>query len=192
METPLDRYDRAVAAGKAVLAGVKPEHLDDSSPCESWKVRELLNHFIGANDWFVTNMGGTPSMPNADAGPDFGSGDYNLAFAEATANARAVFAADGALDKEIQLPWGPSTGMALLGMACTDVFTHAWDLAKATGQSTDLDPELAEDLLVGCKATIQDAFRGPDSSGAPFGLEQQAGPEATAADRLAAFLGRVV
>ena len=26
---------------------------------------------------------------------------------------------------------------ALLGLAVTDTFTHAWDLAKATGQDTD-------------------------------------------------------
>ena len=28
-----------------------------------------------------------------------------------------------------------------------DTFQHGWDLAKATGQDTDLDPELAAGLL---------------------------------------------
>lgn len=191
METPLDRFDRAVAVGKQVIAGVKPEHMSGPSPCASWTVREVLNHLIGANDWFLTSMGGA-AMPPSAGGPDFASGDYNLAFAEGTAAARELFAAPGALDKDIQLPWGPSTGGALLGMACTDLLTHSWDLAKATGQSTDLDPELSEDMLIGSKASIQDAFRGPDGSGAPFGPEQPAGPDATAADRLAAFLGRAV
>ena len=164
MESPLDRFDRAVAATRQVLAGVTPEQLDGSSPCASWKVRELMNHLIGANDWFVASLSGAGASPGGGE-TDFASGDYKLAFDEAAAAARNAFAAPGALEQTVNLPWGPTPGMALLGMACTDVFQHGWDLAKATGQSTDLDPELAEDLLAGSQASIQDAFRGPDGSG---------------------------
>jgi hypothetical protein len=31
-------------------------------------------------------------------------------------------------------------GAALLGLAATEQFTHGWDLARAIGQHTDLDP----------------------------------------------------
>lgn len=192
METPLDRFDRAVASTAAVLGGVKADHMDAASPCASWKVRDVLNHVIGANDWYLSAFGVAPSAPSSEGSPDFASGDFQLAFAEGAAAARAAFAAPGALDKTVDLPWGPTPAIALLGMACTDTFQHGWDLAKATGQSTDLDPELAADLLVGSKASIQDAFRGPDGSGAPFGAEQAAPAGASAADQLAAFLGRVV
>jgi uncharacterized protein (TIGR03086 family) len=67
--------------------------------------------------------------------------------------------------------------------------THGWDVAKATGQSTDLDPELAAELLEGARLAIPDAFRGPDTQ-APFGPEQPVPANATNADKLAAFLGR--
>jgi uncharacterized protein (TIGR03086 family) len=77
-----------------------------------------------------------------------------------------------------------------LGLAITDTFVHTWDLAKATGQSTDLAPELAAVLLEQARASIQDSFRGPE--GAPFGAEQTAPEGASNADRLAAFLGRSV
>ena len=80
---------------------------------------------------------------------------------------------------------------AFMGLATTDTFTHGWDLAKATGQSTDIDPQLAEQLLAGSKMAIQEAFRGPDGK-APFGAEQQAPAGATKADELAAFLGRTM
>ena len=191
METPLDRFDRAIASTKKVLAGVEPEHMSADSPCVSWPVREVLNHVIGGCDWFTTSLQGESAAPGGGE-VDFAAGDYRLAFDEASARARAAFAEPGALEKTLQLPWGPTPGMALLGMAATDTFTHGWDLAKATGQSTDLDAELAEDLLVGSKASIQDAFRGPDGSGLPFGPEQPAPADVTAADRLAAFLGRAV
>ncbi len=36
---------------------------------------------------------------------------------------------------------------ALMGLSTTVTFTHAWDLARATGQDTNLDPELATTLL---------------------------------------------
>ena len=185
-----ESLERAIASSKAVLQGVKADHLDGPSPCESWTVRQVLNHLVGGQDFFTTAM--TGGKPSIEQGADFGSGDYNLAFAEATTASLAAFQSPGALEKMVTLPWGEMPGGALLGLAATDTFVHGWDLAKATGQSTDLDPELAEELLIGSKANIQDAFRGPDGSGAPFGPEQQAPANATAADRLAAFLGRKI
>jgi uncharacterized protein (TIGR03086 family) len=79
---------------------------------------------------------------------------------------------------------------AFMGLATTDTFQHAWDVAKATGQSTDLAPEMAETLLAASQASISDAFRGPE--GAPFATAQPSDDDACAADRLAAFLGRSV
>ncbi len=78
---------------------------------------------------------------------------------------------------------------ALVGIATTDTFTHAWDVAKATGQSTDLDGEFAGDLLERAKSMMGDAVRGPDGS-AMFGPEQRAPEGGSNADQLAAFLGR--
>lgn len=65
-------------------------------------------------------------------------------------------------------------------------------MAECTGQSTDLDPELAAQLLEGSKGSIGDTARGPDDSGMPFGPEQKAPEGANNADKLAAFLGRTV
>ena len=67
---------------------------------------------------------------------------------------------------------------------------HGWDLAAATGQSTDLDPQLAAGLLAGAKQFITDAIRGPEPM--PFAAEQKVPSGATNADQLAAFLGRSV
>ena len=53
----------------------------------------------------------------------------------------------------------------------------------------DLAPQLAAGLLEGVRDSSSNSFRGSDPDG-PFGPEQTAGANATAADRLAAFLGR--
>ena len=122
---------------------------------------------------------------------DFASGDFLTAFDAGYKRALAAFQADGAMAKIVHLPFGDMPGAAFVGIAATDTFTHAWDLAKATGKSTDLAPELAAQLLAGAKGAIADAFRGADGV-APFGAEKMAPAGATNADKLAAFLGRQV
>lgn len=102
----------------------------------------------------------------------------------------AAFGAPGALEKIVELPFGKLPCSVYMGIATTDAFAHGWDLARATGQSTDLDPELSIQLLAGARAFIQPAFRGADGV-MPFGPEQTAPAAATHADALAAFLGRV-
>ena len=113
------------------------------------------------------------------------------AFEEAGNGLVAAFGAEGALDRMYTLPFGEMPGHAFMGLAVVDTFQHAWDAAKATGQDTDLAPELASALLEQSRASIQESFRGPDGQ-APFGPEQSAPAGASAADQLAAFLGRDV
>lgn len=179
-------FETAIASARSVLAAVRPDQLDDPTPCSSWKVRDLINHLIGAQHFFLAGMAGTPPA----AAGDPAAGDYVASFDESAAQCLAAFQGDGVMERTFTLPFGQMPGAALLGLATTDAFVHRWDLAKATGQPTDVEPELAEELLVGARAFIQDTFRGPE--GAPFGPEQQAPPDASKADQLVAFLGRTV
>ena len=57
----------------------------------------------------------------------------------------------------MQLPFAELPGGVYVNIATTDTFTHGWDLAKATGQSTDLDPELATQLLAFAQGFVSDA-----------------------------------
>lgn len=180
-------YEQAVAATRAVLENVSADQMDDSTPCAAWKVSELINHIVGAQHFFLA---GLTQQPPTGADADFASGDYLAAYDEATAAVTAAFSEDGVLEKMITLPFGEMPGAAVMGLACNDTFQHGWDLAKATGQSTDLAPELAAGLLEQARTSISDAFRGPE--GAPFGPEQQSPEGAGPADQLAAFLGRSV
>ena len=184
MSTPLEQ---AMAATRGIITNVRPDQLDDPTPCASWKVRDLINHMIGSQVFFIGALDGTPP----DGGPDFASGDFVKAYDEAAAAAIEAFAQEGVAERTFTLPFGELPGTAVSGLLATDTFTHGWDLAKATGQSTDLDPELAIALLNGARGAIQDSARGPDGK-APFGALQGAPDGCTRADELAAFLGRVV
>jgi uncharacterized protein (TIGR03086 family) len=178
---------RAFASTRAVLANVTPDQLSNPTPCQSWQVRDLINHFVGVSYWFgdTVNSGVAPQLEKVD----YTGGDMVATYDAGIAKAVAAFAAPGALDKTVELPFGKLPTAVYIGIATTDAFAHGWDLARATGQSTDLDPELAAELLEGARAFLQPAFRGEDGK-SPFGVEQPAPPDATNADALAAFLGR--
>jgi uncharacterized protein (TIGR03086 family) len=179
--------EAAIASTRATLAGVSKDQLDASTPCKSWTVRDLINHIVGGQFFFTSAVLGNPPQRGEH---DFASGDFVSEFDSGSAACIAAFSGDGVMEKMITLPFGTMPGSAFVRLAATDTFVHGWDLAKATGQSTDLNPELAEALLAGSKIAIQDAFRGDEPR--PFGPEQAAPANATAADRLAAFLGRSV
>lgn len=113
--------------------------------------------------------------------------DPAATFRKAADKAVAAFRADpSVLGRTITLPFGAMPGGMVVGLFTTDSFTHAWDLAKATGQSTDLDPELAETVLGAVKTFVTADMRKPGF----FDEEKPAPADATAADRVAAYLGR--
>jgi len=181
-------YEQAVATTRDVLQGVSPDQLDAATPCASWKMRDLVNHVIDGQGFFRAMIAG--EAPEV-SGKDHTEGDFLASYDAETSATLACFQEEGALQRTVTAPWGAEMpGMAVLGLATTDTFTHGWDMAKASGQSTDLAPELATGILGASRQMIQDNFRGPE--GAPFGVEAEAPEGATAADQLAAFLGRQV
>jgi hypothetical protein len=94
----------------------------------------------------------------------------------------------GALDREVPGPGSRAVPMRmLLRVLPVEVLLHGWDIARGTGMSTDLDPQLAERLLEAGRPLIEQFGRGT-----AFGPEQPAPAGAPAADRLAAFYGRRV
>ena len=62
------------------------------------------------------------------------------------------------MEKILTLPFGEMPGAAFVGIAATDTFTHGWDVAKATGQKTDLDPDLAAQMLAGARQFVSPGF----------------------------------
>ena len=73
-------------------------------------------------------------------------------------------------------------------MRVNEMIVHGWDVARGSGQSTDLDPEVA----AVCLAMFQAVPFVPRGEGKPFAAEQAVPDGATVADRLAAFTGRAV
>lgn len=179
---------RAFASTATVLSGVSPDQMADPTPCASWTVRDLVNHIVGGPTFFAVTAE-TGAAPTGGEAPDFAAGDFRTAFDEGSKRAVAAFSAEGAMDQPMQLPFGELPGSVFVFVAAIDTFTHGWDLAKATGQATDLDPTLATQLLDVARATLSDDVRGPDGQ-APFGPKVDVVNPSCPADELAGFMGR--
>ena len=176
------------AIQRNILEQVQADQMSNPTPCASWDVAGLINHVVGAQHFFAA---GALGQPPAGGDQDFAAGDYLAAYDEGVQKCADAFGTEGVLEAELTLPFGNMSGQAFMGMAMTDTFQHAWDLAKATGQSTDLDAGMATQLHGAMQNMIQPGFRGEDGA-APFGAEQECADGSCAADQLAAFLGREV
>jgi uncharacterized protein (TIGR03086 family) len=177
---------RAFASTEGVLANVSADQLDLPTPCVSWTVRDVVNHVVGGTTYFAVTAETGTAPPLSDV--DHTTGDFKTKYRAGAERAVEAFSAPGAMDKMMKLPFGEFPGSVFVLVAANDVFTHGWDLAKATGQSTDLDPAIAAPLLEAAQL-IPDEFRGPDGK-APFGPKVEVPGSATAADKLAGFMGR--
>lgn len=177
---------RACISTRAILDKVQPNQLDSPTPCTSWDVSTLIDHFVGSARWGATAVSSGRDIPRSAASEEFVA-TYD-AVIEMTL---AAFDADGALGRTMKLPMGELSGSDVLEIVTRDQFVHGWDLARSIGHSTDLDPELAEQLLMQAEAHIPEDTRGTEEV-ALFGPIVDAPAGASPADRLAAYLGRNV
>ena len=179
--------ERACASTVAVLAGVQAADFTRPTPCRSWTVKDVVNHIIGSAAWYAELAEEGAAAGSVEA--DRTAGDFHATFRCEADRLVAAFSAPGAMDKIMEMPFGGMPGSICVWIASGDIFTHGWDLARATGQPSDLDPELAGQLLAQIEKLLPDALRGPEGE-APFGPEIEVVGSAPAADRLAAFTGR--
>ncbi len=178
---PLVAHRRAQDAFAGVLAAVKPQQMGAPTPCAEWDVGELIGHVIGGNERVLIRAG-LRSEPAA-----CWPADLVEAHRATAAAAQQVFAAPGGMTTTFGLPIGPVPGSMFVWIRAVDALVHGWDLARATGQSTGLDPELAGYLLAESRERATGALRGP---GKVFGYPQPCDEARPPADQLAAFLGR--
>jgi uncharacterized protein (TIGR03086 family) len=181
----IEQLDRAIAQTGRVVHAVGPDQLDSRTPCADWDVRSLLEHTVGVIDRVTATItGGAPEPVDVSSDLD----TFVTAYDRAAAASRAAWHQPGVLDRELTGAFGPSPAdrVALLNLA--DTLVHGWDIARATGQSTDdFDPELADAALGFMHAMMKPEFR----TGKAFGPEVGVPDDAPVYDRLAGFAGRI-
>ena len=112
--------------------------------------------------------------------------DYKGAFAAASDAAFRTFSEPGVLQKVVVLPFGEMPAGTALDIAIFDVAIHTWDLAKGSGQSTELDPEVLDAAYSVARVMLTDEWRASGS----FGSEVMVPDGAPVQDKLAGLAGR--
>jgi uncharacterized protein (TIGR03086 family) len=138
-------HERALRATGTVVDGVAARQLQLPTPCDGWAVHELLNHIVSGNFWAAELGAGKTIAEVGDRLDGDTLGDDPAAAYRASAElAAAAFNAAGAMEAPCAVSYGPVPGSVYCGHRILDLTIHGWDLAKATGQDTTLDPELVE------------------------------------------------
>jgi uncharacterized protein (TIGR03086 family) len=183
---PIEMHRRAQAEFARVLGLVTDDDLDAPTPCAAWSVHDLIDHVIVGNRAVADRMGGDSTD---DSTADAADADLVGGFRASSDLANGAFAAPGALDGTVELPFGEVPSSVWAAIRSGDLYAHAWDLAVAIGADRDLDPALGEAISAVTAPMLPPGFRGDDG---PFGPERACPPNSSVADRYAAFLGREV
>jgi uncharacterized protein (TIGR03086 family) len=186
--TSADVLERACGSTGAVLEMVRATDLDRTTPCASWNVRDVVNHIVGGTAFFA-ELAEKGTVTDRAGETDWTATDFAAAFRREAGRLVAAFRAPDAMSKPMKMSFGELPGSVCVWIAAGDIFTHGWDLAKATGQPTDLEPDVAARLLAQIEPILPEDMRGPDGEAA-FGPRVGIADSAPAADRLAAFEGR--
>jgi len=184
---PRPLHRRAIAQTESIVAAVQPAQFGLPTPCPEYDVRALLSHIVGGlNRVAIVGEGGDAlARPaRADGVPDDGWLD---AYRAAAARATAAWADDARLDAMVEVPWGKIPGRFAIAGYVQEILAHGWDLAKATSQETERDPDLALWALAVAGRILPPENRGGDI---PFGPVVEPPPGAGPYTQLAAYLGR--
>jgi uncharacterized protein (TIGR03086 family) len=184
--TLVDSYENAAV----IVSGIVGDELGDPTPCPKYDVAGLIDHLVEAGRRAAA-LGGGQAPPPGDGSPHVELSDAPGQLRSAAQQAAQGWGEDSSLSVRYTMPWGEEyTGASLVDMYLAELAAHAWDLARATGQTDKLDPSLALPALEGARAWIKPHYRNMVEPGAPFGTEVYPAPDADDWERFAAFMGR--
>jgi len=169
----LDLY-RQTSAWTAEKVGGATD-LDATTPCDEWSMRDLLNHMLDTQRYFLGAARGEDAAPPGPNPPDVVSANPRQDFERVQGDVIQAFSQDGVIEK---------TGPAL-GIAFADQLLHGWDVARAAGQ----DDTMPDGLAKAAYDVIHGRFSDEQRKGV-FKPEIQVGDDATPQQRLLAYTGR--
>jgi uncharacterized protein (TIGR03086 family) len=186
---PMDRLERARAWTGSILDGVHKEDLHEPTPCSDWDVSMLLDHLIADIDTFNRVASGEPLdlvtsiKPEGPENKGRATPNASVAFERVVERAREIWARPGAVEQKYKTSRSELPGAALFNIFLIELLVHGWDLAKATGQPTEMPADLAEAELSFTTAMMKERRMGFEQ---PVPVPE----DASATDRLVAWLGR--
>jgi uncharacterized protein (TIGR03086 family) len=173
--------ERADDQLRRLISRVTPAQVGLPTPCSNFDLRALVNHIVHDVQMFTAMIsGGQRGSSDADLLGD----DWMAAYTSSADSLLAAWRSRGT-DGTLTSRMGELPATWALGQHASDLVVHAWDVARAIGDTQQLDPELAESALAWGRQNLKPEYRGQ-----AFGPEVPVSEDAPAYDRLAAFFGR--
>ena len=191
MPNPVDLYQQAIARTKEVVAQVKQEQLDDTTPCAEWNVHALINHLIGGAELASAGLLGnlstlTPGNAQSSYISETSAGKLSQAYQIESVGVLDAAAQPGALGRVIPTPFGDMPMAQFLMGTALDQLVHTWDLAKATGQDVSLSPSVVEAAF----PVLTSGFADMGRQGGLVGPEVTVADNASLQEKMIAYMGR--
>lgn len=182
MRSPADEHRRIAASFTAVVEATPATAWDDPAPPEGWVARDVVRHLV---EWLPAFLEGATGI-TLPAGPSVDD-DPVGAWHTLADGVQALLDDPATAAREHELPHlgRLSLETAIDRIYTGDVFVHIWDLARATGQDVQLDPDKCAAMLEGMLPMDQ-ALR--DSG--HYGPKVDVPDDADVQTRMLAFTGR--
>ncbi len=179
-DTPADLHREIASGFTARVEGATD--WDAPAPVAGWTARDVVRHLV---EWFPAFLSGgagivLPAGPSVDDDPV-------AAWRVHSDGVQAVLDDPASADLVLTNPHLGEVPVpeAVSRFYTSDVFMHTWDLARATGQSEDLDTDFAAALLAGMEP-MDEMLRASGQYGPRVEVPDGAGVVA----RLMGFVGR--
>ena len=181
MDDIVERYERITRQFTDRVRGVAPGGWDSPSPCEGWTARDVVGHLT---EWIPGFFG----AQGVDFPPIPAVADDPVGAWEAVQRTIGASLHDPETARmQVETPFGVQPLAETVDMIVTgDVFTHTWDLSRATGQDDALDPDQVQRMLASVGEMPEEALR----SDGMFGPQVEVPDDADDQTRLLGFLGR--
>jgi uncharacterized protein (TIGR03086 family) len=170
-----------------VLTNVSDDQLSAATPCEQMRLSELVQHIGGLSLAFAA-AARKDFGPLTDTPPDMAvelDADWRTNFPQRLAELASAWN-DPAAWEGMSRAGGVDFPAEVGGLiALTEVVIHGWDVARASGQPYDTDPDALEAIL---PQVTETAAEGPVEG--LFGAAVPVADDAPALDRVIALSGR--
>ena len=181
MSEIIERYERITGQFTERVRAVPSDAWENPSPCEGWTARDIVRHLT---EWIPGFFGAQgvdfPDVPLVDVDPVAAWETVQTTIARALAD--PTLAA-----KPVETPFSTQSLAETVDIIVTgDVFTHCWDLARATRQDETLDPDQLERMVAAIGAMPDEALRADGMFGPPIAVADDADDQT----RFLAYLGR--
>lgn len=181
-------FSKACGDTAKQLDGVRDDQLDGRTPCEKLSLRELVAHVGGLGVAFAAagrkDLGELTDTPPGEGGYHLDE-DWRTRYPVQLAGLADAWQDAAAWEGMTRIGGADLPGEIAGSVALAEVVIHGWDVARSTGQSYDVDDDVAEAVLAHVASF---AAHGPVEG--LFGPAVEIAPDAPTFDRAIALSGR--